>query len=93
MHHSALVSSHSCINGLIISCGVCCQEFGQWLAAQEDFDFVIDAANVAYFNQNFKDGKFSYQQVRFVTAVVRSAVSSMLHSRVYNCIFLFVNLD
>ena len=37
--------------------------FDKWLAEQEDFDFVIDAANVAYYNQNFRKGKFSYQQV------------------------------
>lgn len=41
------------------------QLFDKWLRDQDDFDFVIDAANVAYYNQNFKKGKFSYQQVGY----------------------------
>ena len=33
------------------------------------FDYVIDAANVAYQNQNFNEGRFNYEQVRLVAIV------------------------
>jgi hypothetical protein len=39
------------------------EDFEKWLKAREEFDFVVDGANIAYFNQNFASGKFSFKQV------------------------------
>ena len=39
------------------------EEFDEWLQNREEYDFIVDAANVAYFNQNFESGRFNYQQV------------------------------
>ena len=39
------------------------QEFGHWLYSREEFEYILDAANVGYNGQNFIDGEFSYEQV------------------------------
>jgi hypothetical protein len=41
------------------------QEFGDWLRDRPEFDYIVDAANIAYYGQNFETGKFSYRQVCF----------------------------
>lgn len=46
------------------------QEFGGFLRQKEQYDYIIDAANVAYQNQNYKDGKFKYEQVSFLACLV-----------------------
>ena len=33
---------------------------------QEEFKYIIDGANVAYYHQNFEGGKFSYRQIEIV---------------------------
>jgi len=42
------------------------ENFGSWLRARPRYEYIVDAANVAYFNQNFKTGKFSYKQIELV---------------------------
>eukprot|EP00981_Chlorochromonas_danica_P001533 scaffold334_cov173-Ochromonas_danica.AAC.9 len=37
--------------------------FMQWLSQSPHFDYIIDGANVAYMNQNYIGGKFSYYQI------------------------------
>lgn len=58
---------------LILICGITItmllqQEFGVFLRQNEPFDYIIDAANVAYQNQNYHDGRFKYEQVIFFNA-------------------------
>eukprot|EP01038_Epipyxis_sp_PR26KG_P004312 gene4312-6110_t len=33
---------------------------------KEDFDYIVDGANVAYYHQNFVGGRFSYRQIELV---------------------------
>jgi len=40
------------------------QDFGDWLRAREEFEYIVDGANVAYNSQNFGKGMFSFKQVR-----------------------------
>ena len=54
------------------------KEFGVFLRENGPFDYVIDAANVAYQNQNFNEGRFNYEQVRILsTALLRLSSSSL----------------
>jgi hypothetical protein len=39
------------------------KNFASWLQSVEEFDYIVDGANIAYSRQNFDDGKFSFQQV------------------------------
>ena len=43
-------------------------EFAAWLDGRPPFDYVIDGPNVAYYNQNFEGGAFSYRQIAAVMA-------------------------
>lgn len=43
------------------------QDFRRWLEAREEYDFIVDGANVAYSQQNFEGGQFSFKQVRYET--------------------------
>eukprot|EP01034_Spumella_vulgaris_P023915 gene23915-30194_t len=47
--------------------------FSAWLTRQEEFEYIVDGANVAYHNQNFKNGsgKFSFQQIELVVNKLR----------------------
>lgn len=42
------------------------QAFESFLQSQKEFEYIIDGANVAYDNQNFEGGRFSYGQIRLV---------------------------
>jgi hypothetical protein len=37
--------------------------FDTWLRFQEEFTYIVDAANIAYYKQNFDEGKFTFSQV------------------------------
>ena len=43
-----------------------------------EFDFVVDAANVAYFGQNSADGKFSFRQIEQVVNKLKAHSSRIL---------------
>eukprot|EP01033_Poteriospumella_lacustris_P009282 gene9282-6646_t len=42
------------------------QAFETFLQSQKEFEYIIDGANVAYDNQNYGGGRFSYGQIRLV---------------------------
>eukprot|EP01041_Mallomonas_annulata_P002215 gene2215-4303_t len=42
------------------------QTFSDWIDKQEEIDYIIDGANVAYNRQNFAEGKFSYKQIEMI---------------------------
>jgi hypothetical protein len=50
------------------------QRFFQWLDTRDGdpFTVVVDAANVAYYLQNFEQGRFSVHQIRFVVEALES---------------------
>jgi hypothetical protein len=37
--------------------------FDTWLRFQEEFTYIVDAANIAYYKQNYNEGRFSFSQV------------------------------
>jgi hypothetical protein len=39
------------------------QDFGRWLRTHDEFDYIVDGANVAYNAQNYDDGRFTFKQV------------------------------
>ena len=41
-------------------------DFDTWLSDRPEYDFIVDGANVAYFNQNFDCGKFTFRQIELV---------------------------
>mmetsp|Transcript_67913 Transcript_67913/g.136648 ORF Transcript_67913/g.136648 Transcript_67913/m.136648 type:complete len:701 (+) Transcript_67913:178-2280(+) len=48
-------------------------EFGQWVEhRQPPFTVVVDGANVAYCNQNFAGGHFSFEQINLVVEALES---------------------
>lgn len=46
------------------------QRFSNWLQSEPEFDYVVDAANIAYTRQNHEKGKFSFRQVRGLCSIV-----------------------
>ena len=40
--------------------------FEYWLSSQEEFDIIVDGANVAYTNQNHASGQFRFQQIELI---------------------------
>ncbi|CAM9499214.1 unnamed protein product, partial [Ectocarpus fasciculatus] len=42
------------------------QKFSNWLSSKPEFDYIIDAANIAYSRQNHDNGKFSFRQIETV---------------------------
>lgn len=53
------------------------KDFGDWLREREEFDYIIDGANVAYCNQNFMDGKFSYMQALQLDSIFLNAYCNL----------------
>lgn len=50
------------------------QDFGDWLRAREEFEYIVDGANVAYNSQNFGKGMFSFKQVRLIQEFVHAVL-------------------
>lgn len=50
-------------------CLLCVQDF-IGILRRGQFDYIVDAANVAYNRQNFVGGKFSFKQVRVIYYVM-----------------------
>lgn len=42
------------------------KDFETFLSEQNEFEYIVDGANVAYNNQNYEMGRFSYGQIRLV---------------------------
>jgi len=53
-------------------------EFEDWLKDRQEYEYVVDAANVAYHNQNFNSGKFSYQQIELVVEKLKQRSKNIL---------------
>ncbi|TFJ80898.1 hypothetical protein NSK_007764, partial [Nannochloropsis salina CCMP1776] len=43
-----------------------------WLNARPPFDVVLDAPNIAYYGQNFGDGRFSFRQIDLVLEALKA---------------------
>lgn len=41
------------------------RSFDSWLRSREEYEYIVDAANVAYSSQNYEFGRFSYGQVLY----------------------------
>jgi len=52
--------------------------FADWLRDRDEYEYIVDAANVAYFNQNFETGRFSYKQVELVVDALRERSDKVL---------------
>lgn len=48
------------------------QSFLQWLQEHGPFDIVVDAANVAFYGQNFESGGFNFSQIAAVIDTLRA---------------------
>jgi len=53
-------------------------EFEEWLKERPEYEYIVDAANVAYNNQNFETGKFSYQQIELVVNKLKERSKNIL---------------
>lgn len=53
-------------------------EFEEWLKERPEYEYIVDAANVAYNNQNFESGKFSYQQIELVVDKLKERSKNIL---------------
>eukprot|EP00597_Dinobryon_sp_UTEXLB2267_P008096 CAMPEP_0170085454 /NCGR_PEP_ID=MMETSP0019_2-20121128/20323_1 /TAXON_ID=98059 /ORGANISM="Dinobryon sp., Strain UTEXLB2267" /LENGTH=619 /DNA_ID=CAMNT_0010301903 /DNA_START=397 /DNA_END=2256 /DNA_ORIENTATION=- len=51
------------------------KEFGDWLRSQQEFDYIVDGANVAYFHQNFESGKFSFRQIEMIVEKLQEKIA------------------
>jgi len=47
------------------------REYVEWLRVRPPFDYVLDGPNIAYFNQNWAEGAFSFQQIQDVIDAIR----------------------
>ena len=47
------------------------REYVEWLRVRPPFDYVLDGPNVAYFNQNWEEGAFSFKQIQDVMCAHR----------------------
>mmetsp|Transcript_18488 Transcript_18488/g.46315 ORF Transcript_18488/g.46315 Transcript_18488/m.46315 type:complete len:633 (-) Transcript_18488:458-2356(-) len=52
--------------------------FDRWLSHRQTFDYVVDGPNVAYCNQNYVNGSFSYRQVGALVDHLRKAGKRVL---------------
>ena len=51
------------------------QHFSEWLRSCEPFDYVLDGPNIAYYNQNFEQGQFSFRQIEAIMEASRALPS------------------
>lgn len=55
-------------------------KFADWLDSREGkpFTAIVDGANVAYYGQNFEQGKFNYHQIQFLVDALESMGENVL---------------
>jgi hypothetical protein len=50
-------------------------DFHRWLLKQPyEYDYIIDGPNVAYMNQNYRFGRFSYGQVSYIVVIIHFTI-------------------
>jgi hypothetical protein len=47
------------------------KDFAKWLQTVEEFDYIVDACNIAYARQNHATGNFSFRQIELVVNYLR----------------------
>lgn len=47
------------------------REYVEWLRVRPPFDYVLDGPNIAYFNQNWEQGAFSFRQIQDVIDAIK----------------------
>ena len=49
------------------------QRYREWLRVRPPFDYVLDGPNIAYFKQNYQQGRFTYAQIQLALEALRAS--------------------